>query len=152
MKPAFRKTMRQMLDARVLKFDDFGKSTVPAHGWLKAIRLALAIPSRYTARKLGITARAFRQLELNEARGAISLNTLKRAADAMDCDVVYTLVPRLGSFEEILKHQAHRTAEALVGPVAHSMSMEGQSTGTTPEAVEELATEFTAMPTAALWR
>ncbi len=41
-----------------------------------------------------MTRRAYADLESAEARGAISLKSLHRAAGAMDCDLVYFVVPR----------------------------------------------------------
>ncbi len=140
-----------MLQAKAASIHQVEKLTPPTDGWLKAIRMALGMPSTYPARKLGITASTFREFERGEAVGSITLKTLKRAADVMGCDVVYTLVPRAGSFDAVIKNQAHKRAESLVRPVAHSMMMEGQATNTTAERVEQLAAEFAANPNSALW-
>jgi transcriptional regulator with XRE-family HTH domain len=43
---------------------------------------------------LGCKRQACAQLERSEARGAISLYSLRKAAAAMDCELVYALVPR----------------------------------------------------------
>jgi len=41
-----------------------------------------------------MTRQAYADLEAAEERGAISLNSLRRAAEAMDCELVYVVVPR----------------------------------------------------------
>jgi hypothetical protein len=41
-----------------------------------------------------MTRQAYADLESAEKRGAISLKSLHRAAGAMDCDLVYFVVPR----------------------------------------------------------
>ena len=151
MKTAVKKTIRQMLSAKTANLHEIGKLTPPTDGWIKAVRIALGMPSRFAARKLGITARTFREFEQNEAVGSISLKTLRRAADAMGCDVVYALVPRADSFDALINQQAYRRAEKLVRPVAHSMMMEGQATTATEDRLKELAAEFAATPNGALW-
>lgn len=151
MKTTFKKTMRQMFDAKIAKFRDIRELTPPAGGWLRAIRVAVGMPSTYAARKLGITARSFREFEENEVAGTITLKTLKRAADAMGCDFVYALVPRAGSLEAMIEKQARKRAEKLVRPVTHSMMLEGQSTEADSERLEELSKQFAATPNASLW-
>jgi transcriptional regulator with XRE-family HTH domain len=74
---------------------------VPTGGWLRAGRLAKGIPQRQLAAKLGFKRQAWAQLEESEARDAISLYSLRRAADALGFDLVYYLVPRSASGEMI---------------------------------------------------
>ena len=45
----------------------------------------------------GTKRQAWAQLELSEQRDAISLYSLRKAARALDCDVVYYLVPHAGA-------------------------------------------------------
>ena len=42
---------------------------------------------------MGVTQPTVQRLELSEAEGAIQLKSLRRAAEALDCDLVYALVP-----------------------------------------------------------
>jgi predicted DNA-binding mobile mystery protein A len=63
--------------------------------------------------------------EANEARGTVQLSSLQALADAMDCDLVYALVPR-GSLGEVMERQAERIAERLVRRVSESMELEEQ--------------------------
>ena len=67
---------------------------MPAGGWLKAAREAGEYSQQHLAGKLGTKRQAWAQLERSEARGAISLHSLRRAADAMGYDLVYYLIPR----------------------------------------------------------
>jgi predicted DNA-binding mobile mystery protein A len=140
-----------MLSAKMAKLGEIENLAPPAGGWLKAIRVAIGMPSTYAARRLGITARSFREFEENEAAGTITLKTLRRAADAIDCELVYALVPRVGSLEAIIEKQAHKQAEKLVRPVAHSMRLEGQSTEAASDRIDELSKQFAATPNASLW-
>jgi len=44
-----------------------------------------------------------RKLEQAEANGTITLNTLARLAEGMDCEVHYVLVPRTRLVEQVLR-------------------------------------------------
>lgn len=63
---------------------------------LKNARLASLITVREAAARLKVTAGAYRKFERNEQSGSISLNTLFRAAEALDCELVYSLRPKSG--------------------------------------------------------
>ncbi len=67
---------------------------VPAAGWLREVRVARGVTQQALADALGCKRQACAQLERSEARGAISLYSLRKAAAAMDCELVYALVPR----------------------------------------------------------
>lgn len=66
----------------------------PAQGWLRAVRGALGLGQQEVARKLGIRRQSFAELEAAEERGAVTIASLERAAEAMGCELVYYLVPR----------------------------------------------------------
>lgn len=66
----------------------------PTDGWLRQVRLARGVTQQALADALGCKRQACAQLERSEARGAISLYSLRKAAAAMDCELVYALVPR----------------------------------------------------------
>ena len=66
----------------------------PEGGWLRAWRQARGVSQRTLAAKLGCRRQAWAQFEASEARGAISLYSLRRAADVLGCELVYCLVPR----------------------------------------------------------
>jgi predicted DNA-binding mobile mystery protein A len=64
-------------------------------------------------------------LEQSEIKGTIQLATLRRAAEAMNCTLVYALIPN-DSLEAIVQKQAHRVARRRLQSVEHSMSLEDQ--------------------------
>ena len=84
-----------------------GVGRTPTGGWLRAKRLAQALPQQQLAAKLGIKRQAWAQLETSEAREAISLSSLRRAANVLGYDLVYTLVPRGESAGEIPPETTH---------------------------------------------
>jgi predicted DNA-binding mobile mystery protein A len=90
-------------------------------------------------------------LEHNEVTRRVRLDTLERAADALDCDLVYALLPRrpLG---QMVDDRARAVACKLMGSVSHSMALEGQqvSPSVTQDQVLELAMRLRDEP--GLWR
>lgn len=71
----------------------------PERGWLRAVRTSLGLSQAHVAGRAGMTRQAYADLEAAEERGAISLNSLRRAAEAMDADFVYYVVPRAEAME-----------------------------------------------------
>jgi transcriptional regulator with XRE-family HTH domain len=69
---------------------------MPAGGWIRAVREWRGTRQKDLAAQLGTKRQAWAQLELSEQRDAISLYSLRKAARALGCDVVYYLVPSEG--------------------------------------------------------
>jgi predicted DNA-binding mobile mystery protein A len=98
----------------------------PARGWLRAVREALGMTTTQLAKRLKVAQPSVADMEKAEQRGAISLDTLERAARALNCKLVYTLVPD-ESFEEIVREQARKKAQAQLERVNHTMRLEDQA-------------------------
>lgn len=81
--------------------------------------------SAQLAKRMGIRQPTVSEMEQSELRGTIQLETLRRAAQAMDCTVVYALVPNR-SLEITLHEQARRVAARRLRPIEHSMLLEQQ--------------------------
>jgi len=64
-------------------------------------------------------------LEKAEVEGSVTINSMKKAAEAMDCVFVYALVPR-DSLEANVEKQARKYAEKLHYVIQHSMVLEKQ--------------------------
>jgi len=60
---------------------------------LRAVRKSLNIPAREIAARMGVNRSVVFELEASERRRTISLKSLARFARAMDCQVVYGVVP-----------------------------------------------------------
>ena len=86
------------------------------------------------ARRLGVTQATLSALEASEARGSIQLATLRRAAEAMHCALVYVLVPN-EPLEKTVRDRAREIAVEQMRLVDHTMLLEDQ--GLPAEAREE---------------
>lgn len=115
---------RKALDAR-LKGVPVPALSRPRGGFIRAIRDALQMTAADVADRMGISQPAVHALEANERKGTIRLESLRRAAEAMDCELVYALVPKRG-LEETLRHQVEQAAADQLRRVSHSMSLEDQ--------------------------
>jgi predicted DNA-binding mobile mystery protein A len=124
----------------------------PHGSWIGALRGALGLSERAFAKRLGITQRSLQQLERNEEKGSVTLESLRRAAQALDADFVYAVVPRK-PLRATLSSRARALAAERLDPIAHSMAMEGQalSSRQLKRQIEELASELEKKPRE-LWR
>jgi predicted DNA-binding mobile mystery protein A len=103
-----------------------GDEQRPHKGWIRAIRDALGMSGRELAVRMGVRQQIIPELERSEQRGTIKLETLQRAADALDCDLVYVLQPRR-SLNELVMSQARGKAAQHLGRVAHHSRLENQA-------------------------
>lgn len=101
-------------------------SSPPGGGWVRAIREALGMTQAQLAVRLGISRQSLQGLERAEANRRITLDSLDRLAKAMDCRLVYALVPEKGSLDDVRAHRAKALADALLKSTEHSMKLEDQ--------------------------
>ena len=124
--PASRRQSRAVLDERAASLTAVADLPEPRAGWTRMVREALAMPAAVLAERLGVADTTVLRLEESERLGTAQLNTLRRAADALDCELVYAFVPRRPLEAQVLE-QARARAEAEVGRIAHSMALEDQA-------------------------
>jgi predicted DNA-binding mobile mystery protein A len=99
----------------------------PQIGWIQTIRTTLGMTAQQLAQRMGISQATVSNLEKSEAVNTITLQSLQRAAQALDCEVVYALVPRQ-PLANMVSDKATQLAIASVHRVRHTMSLEAQST------------------------
>lgn len=78
------------------------------------------------AGRLGMSQAGVRKLESAEASDAITLASLRKLAEALDCELQYALVPRSGLKQQV-QHRAEQVAKERLRPIAHSMALEDQA-------------------------
>jgi predicted DNA-binding mobile mystery protein A len=117
---------RQHLDPRLETIRPLlGTLKPPPRGWIRAIREGLGMTAAQLAKRLGVAQATLSTLELSEARGTIQLDTLRRIAAAMNCTLVYALVPA-EPLEKIVQDRARSVASDQLQPIQHSMRLENQ--------------------------
>jgi predicted DNA-binding mobile mystery protein A len=136
MRSEFRNLLLNQLDRRLDPYRAARKVSRPAKGWIRAIRQALGVSSGELARRLGTSRQLPLQLEKAEAEDRITLKSLRAMAHALDCELVYALVPRADSLHALIEDRARAEAKQRVLGVEHSMALESQASGRLDEAIE----------------
>lgn len=142
------KRARAVLDARLSGLGSPDKFVVPKSGWVRAIRDALGMPAAELARRLGVTHGAVLALERSESGGVARLDSLRKAAEALDCTLVYAFIPKHG-LEATVRERAEDLVDESLTHVLNSMALEDQAVPVTPESREELVREV--LNTRGLW-
>lgn len=147
-----RRAARHALDRRFPELRALAQQAVTPHGgWVRAIREAVGMSATDLGARMGTHETSVFSLERHERTGRVRLDTLARAADALDCDLVYALVPRR-PLERMVEERAQLLAAQLLGRVGHSMTLEGQQVGSAAvqEQLREQAARLRDQP--GLWR
>lgn len=122
-------SQRSIVQQKVSRFLKLNEP-VPPSGWVKAIRGSLGITIRQLADRMGVGHGSISQLEKREPKKKVTLELLERAAAAMDCKLVYAIIPREAgaTLEDIIERRALETASKILKVVGHTMSLEAQGT------------------------
>ena len=85
------------LDEAGMAFRVVQEKADKVQGWLRTVRQAVGIPVAEVKKRLGVSKTEVLRMECAEKRGGITLRTLRRAAEALGCDLVYGLAPKEGT-------------------------------------------------------
>ena len=119
-------TARKNLDQRLVPLREARFSLDrPPRGWIRAIREALGMEQVQLAKRLTVSPAAVAQMEKQEEQGKIQLDTLKRAAQALDCELVYLLLPRR-PLDVVVQERRSEIARKQLDTVEHTMRLEDQ--------------------------
>jgi predicted DNA-binding mobile mystery protein A len=116
---------RARLDNRFKAMQPSMHQSPPVRGWIRAIREALGMTAEQLGKRLGVKQPSVVALEQSEEKGSIELATLRRVAEALDCRLVYALVPNK-PLEQTVRERARLFARRRREPIEHSMTLEDQ--------------------------
>jgi len=119
-------TAAQQLSDYLESIATFRAVKLPPKGWVRAIRDGLGMSRRQLATRLGLSTSRIQRLEEDEVSGSVTVKTLRRTAEAMDCVLVYAMIPK-ESLETTLNTQVREKAKAYVLSTSHSMALEDQA-------------------------
>ncbi len=143
---------RRQMDKQLKTLQPFARTPRPRKGWVREIRDALGMTSLQLAKRIGVSQPTVAKLERSEEMETIGLKSLRKLAEALDCTLVYALVPN-DSLESTLTRQAESRAAEQLQRIEHSMRLEAQ--GRWPDEVEserrELAQEMIRTLSRELW-
>ncbi|WP_287047687.1 mobile mystery protein A [Treponema sp.] len=136
------------MDARVLQIRALDKKTsdlksakniVPqSSGWIKTVREAIGMTVSQLAARLGVTQPRITKMESNEDN--LKLSTMKKAAEAMNCEFVYYFKPKT-TFQNLVDEQAQKKAAEVLKTVNVNMALENQTIAE-DEAVKDFASDL----------
>jgi len=146
-----RVTARKQLDKRlnVLRNTSFAR---PPRGWVKAIREALGMTTRQLALRIGVSQSRVVEIEKAEVGGSITLDSLQRAARALNCKLVYALVPQQ-PLEQMVSERATALAISRGQATRHTMALEDQAVDAEDEREQfrQLAKQMAQESSSRLW-
>jgi predicted DNA-binding mobile mystery protein A len=148
----FKELTRKQLDQKLAVLRQSSLREVPRGGWTKTIRTALGMNSEALGKRIGVTQSAVSQLEASEETESISLASLRKLAQGLECELVYALVPK-ASLDEIMREQAHRRAKSIVQSVSSSMELEDQVLPVQEQSrqIERLTESLLTKPSTGFW-
>jgi predicted DNA-binding mobile mystery protein A len=146
---------RFLLDEKLSPFVALRDTHMPKGGWLKATRNALGLSIMQLSKRLKCRDTGILRLEQREEAGTASLAALDRAARAMHCRLVWSVVPESGypSLSDIAEKRALRLATQMVHRVDQTMRLESQATHAeiVRKQIEELAGELIRNGDSRIW-
>jgi len=126
MNTPLKQLQRTQIDNMLEPFRALPQISAPRGGWIRAIREGLGMSAAQLAARLGVIRQSVEAYERSEAASKITLESLNKVAEALDCRLVYALVP-VRPLEQMQRDRAGKLADALLNPVAHTMKLENQA-------------------------
>jgi len=117
--------IREQLDDTLSRFSTIASVNRPMKGWIRAIRDVLGMNMRQFADRLGVSKSRIPRIEQDEITGSLTLKTMNRVADKLDCVFVYGFVPRT-SLDDTVRKQAFIVAQKRMNRLMHTMNLEAQ--------------------------
>lgn len=113
------------VERRLFKLKRVVGISIPKIGWIKTIRSLYQMTGEQLGRKMGIVQARVSMAEKAEIEHKLTLESLYRFADALNCDVFYTLIPREPT-RNFIKKKAQQKAMEEIKKLANTMELEKQ--------------------------
>ncbi len=94
-------------------------------GWITYMRQAMSMTLANLGKLTGLTTASVQQIEKRERAGKVTIQTMRKIAEAMECDFVYAFVPK-DDLNEFLKKKAIQKATRIVREADVHMTLEDQ--------------------------
>lgn len=148
-----RKLLIEQLDQKLKPFYKTRLVLIPDRGWINTIRTTLNMTMAQLGAKLNITRQGVKRIEESEANGTITIKSLKEVANAMELELVYGLVPKDGTIEDLVNIKAAKLARKIVLRTNQNMKLEDQGIGDAKinKTIKDLAGEIKREMRKSLW-
>ncbi len=127
------------------------KTPVFQSGWVRTIRKSLGMTIKQLASKMGLSSSRIVKIEMDETEGGVTLHTLKKTADALNCHLVYAFIPKQSTFQAMIDKQVQVVAQRQIHTINHSMGLEDQRVKDIKEQEKEVADELLRQSWKHLW-
>jgi predicted DNA-binding mobile mystery protein A len=148
-----RKILIDQLDQKLKIFKEASTIIVPSSGWINAIRTTLNMTMEQLGDKLNITKQGVKSIEDSEAKGTITINSLKEVGDALEMKLVYGFVPKDGTIQKLIEVKAEALARKIVLRTDQTMKLEDQGIDENKieKSIQDLADEIKREMRKSLW-
>lgn len=148
-----KKLLIEQLDQKLNPFQKTELVLVPNKGWINTIRTTLNMTMAQLGAKLNITRQGVKRIEDSEAKGTLSINSLKEVAQALELKFVYGFVPKEGSIDNLINSKAENLARKIVLRTNQNMKLEDQgiSDDKINDSIIDLANEIKREMRKSLW-
>lgn len=143
MKPLFlNETAFNQINRRLESIRDIKEKASVRDGWIKYMRSALGLTLSDLGKLASLSPASVAQAERREVEGQVSMSTLKKMAEAMDCELVYAIVPKK-EIKSLIHDRALEKARKSLSIADLHMKLENQEVeGNKDERIERLAKKF----------
>ena len=121
-----KKLLIEQLDQKLKPFQKAEMILIPDKGWINSIRTTLNMTMAQLGLKLNVTRQGVKKIEESEAKGSISINSLKEVGEVLDLKFVYGFVPKDGSIDNLINSKAKKLAKKIVLRTNQNMKLENQ--------------------------
>lgn len=120
-----KRIIREQIDGVLSEFALLKKLRTPSLGWIRSIREGLGMSGRQLAERLNMSKQSVARLEQDEVVGSITIKTLRKVAERLDCVFVYGFIPRT-SLESTVRKRAEKISRERLNIVNQTMILEKQ--------------------------
>jgi len=108
--------------------------------------------AKQLAYRMNITQQSVARIEKDEPVGSLTIKTMRRTAEALDCQFVYGFIPKT-SLEETVRARAKQVAGKRLARASQTMALEAQSLHEeeNQHVLSELVEELMNNPPSNLW-
>ena len=128
--------IQKQMDELIQTFVSGKQNVQTSAGWIQSARLALGMSLKQLAERVGVSVSALTNFEKREQADSVSLATLKKAANAMDMELVYYFKPKDGSIKNAVEKQARKKAQEILNQSNQTMKLEDQETNSSSQELE----------------
>lgn len=140
-KPPQQKLITKQVSRKLEDAKAFAQASKGIQSWINYVREGLGMSVSQLAARAGVSQSTMTNAIKSEAEGRMTIHKLREIADALECDLVYTLVPRK-KLEDVIQDQAVKKTRELMKASGTHMALEDQQvTRDEGERLKELAEE-----------